>query len=477
MRLLVTITVAALLGGSVANAQVGVEAGILTGGNAGTIGGFAGLGASISLTAARIQSVIKGAITRHAAPSTVQINSLNRSYTRNFVPTVEGTYVVGVDWASPSPTPVTLRAGGAQVQATAEAPVTLQFTPAVRQPCAIALETQGDLPPAGLQADVQIVRQPGPGEPQLKSLLTPQQRASAWTRRGPQASLLPLTANLAARHCAGVADKTDLDQTFEQALGAVPAATPEDLEALVQSYDSLSEEARVEAYTADCRALRTAESPRAADVPEKLRKPTEEVAGDTAAPTASGGETGVYLVTFKRLECVDESNPEWWGSDNVGLLWTVVADQQVATGGSAIYGGFDDGVQQELSQADQATFREAVTVGTGLGLVIELWEWEAEAPASGLRTWAIRESLARSLVTPQPDYTHPKVQNSVSRELSVVADLIGQARLIWSADELAKLVSPGQASEQVVDLRPGTSALEYDAAGYYRLHLLVERVN
>lgn len=476
MRLLTTIAVAALLGATVANAQVGVEAGILSGSNAGAIGGFAGLGASISLTAARIQAVIKGALTRHTAPSAVQINSLNRSYTRNFVPTVEGTYVVGVEWASPSPTPVTLRAGEAQLQATAEAPVTLQFTPAVRRPCAITLETQGDLPGAGLQADVQIVRQPRAGEPQLKSLLTPEQRARAWTRRGPQASLLPLTANLAARYRVGVADPTDLDRMFAQALHAVPAATPEDLEALVQSYDRLSEEARAETYTADCRVLRTTDSPRLADVPEKLTRPTEETTDGTLAPTA-GSVTGSYRITLKRLECVDESNPEWWGSDNVGLLWTVVADQQVATGGSAIYAGFDDGVQQELSPADQSTFGEAVTVGTGLGLVVELWEWEAEVPGCGLRPWAIRESLARCLVAARPDYTRPKLQDSVSRELSVVADLIGQARRGWSADELAHLVSPGQVAEQVLELRPGTSALEYDAAGYYRLYMLVERFN
>lgn len=477
MRVLVAIAVAALLSGTVSYAQVGVEAGILTGGNAGAIGGCVGLGANISMTAARIQSVIKGAITRHAAPSTVEINALNRSYTRNFVPTVEGTYIVGVDWASPSPTPVTLRAGGAEVQATAEAPVMLEFTPGVRQPCTIALETQGDLPATGLQADVQIVRQPKAGEPHLKSLLTPDQRVSAWTRRDAQASLLPLTANLAARHQAATGEQADLDWTFGQALAAVPAATPEDLRALVEGYDSLPEDARIEIYTADSRALRTAATPLTSDIPEKLLKPVDEAAAVVAAATATTGETGSYRIKLKRLECVDESNPEWWGSDNVALLWTVVADGQVATGASAIYAGFDDGVQQELQAADQATFAEAVTVASGLGLVVELWEWEADAPASGLRPWAIRESLARSLVAPQPDYAHPKVQDSVSRELSVLADLIGQAQLIWRADELAALVTPGQVSEQVVDLRPGTSPLEYDASGYYRLYISVERLD
>jgi hypothetical protein len=56
-----------------------------------------------------------------------------------------------------------------------------------------------------------------------------------------------------------------------------------------------------------------------------------------------------YEVTFTKLYCVDESDPEWWGSDEPYVVFAVLTEEMAETGTAAqgfhtpVYGDVDDG--------------------------------------------------------------------------------------------------------------------------------------
>jgi hypothetical protein len=183
-----------------------------------------------------------------------------------------------------------------------------------------------------------------------------------------------------------------------------------------------------------------------------------------------------YRLSCLRLECVDETNPEWWGNDEVVWLLTAVGDGQAVTRAGGARGGLSDGVTQPLPEADRTIFGD-VTIAQGMGVAVELWRWNPPAPPSGLGPWALRESFANALAAPEPKFYDPKPQDDVSGELAVSADQIGTMQAVWTAADLRQLLQPGQKLEQTLDLRLADAPLQYDATGYYRLTLELERLD
>lgn len=196
----------------------------------------------------------------------------------------------------------------------------------------------------------------------------------------------------------------------------------------------------------------------------------------TAPGELAAGPASRYRLSCLRLECVDETNPEWWGNDDVVLLLAAVGDQQAVTRASGPLHDFGDGAAQPVPTEDRPVFAD-VKVAQGLGVAVELWRWNPPAPSSGLARWALRESFADALAAPEIQYTDPKRQDDVSAELAVWADLIGYQQAIWTAAELQQLLQPGQKLEKTVDLRQGDSPAEYDASGYYKLTFELERLD
>lgn len=86
-----------------------------------------------------------------------------------------------------------------------------------------------------------------------------------------------------------------------------------------------------------------------------------------------------YRVTFQDIICIDESDPEWAGNDEIVTRWAVEADDTVFSKGSAEYTGFSDGVVRGYQGDDRLVF---LSNGSGevrkhFTLATQLWEWDA----------------------------------------------------------------------------------------------------
>lgn len=598
----------ALLLVTAATAQVGVETGVLMGGNAGAVGAFRNLGSAVSrsvfrsthaafgpsgaagATGSRSGRVDWGAAAVSSAFSLVRGQA---SLSRTFIPPAAGGYVAGVSWATPGSTAVALKAGAKEATGTAAAPLLLHFHAASAAACSISLQADGQVPPLGLTGDLAVVRDTPAGQPRSKSLLSPAQRLAQFVREGPIPSLWPLLANLVSRHLSGVAHPTDLDRLFDKALLAAPQVTSADLQAVLHEYDNMPASARAQLITKPTRALRALPTPTMAAVSQELGQPgfgtgpaaevifggtppvltglqprlaagqayppgaLIRITGQNFAPeagrdqvylgtdlkrllsgpplpvvAASTGElqfripadqpdgsfyllvmvdrhlmstalslqvsqaavmpqlatasqsAGRYRLSCRRLECVDESSPKWWGDDNVALLWTVVADNRAVTQARGPYRSFHDqtirkipAAAQFMLPANQADWAHGVKVSRGLGLVVDLWQWYPPATAASLGPWALRESFANALAAPHPHYDDPKPQDDVSRQMSIQADLVGEQKIVWSAQELAKLLAPGQKLTRVLELRRGDTPAQYGPTGFYKLYVQIQRLD
>lgn len=90
--------------------------------------------------------------------------------------------------------------------------------------------------------------------------------------------------------------------------------------------------------------------------------------------------TPSYRITFDTMKCLDESNPEWWGADEIVTFWAVVADESVWKKNTGEYGGFDDGDIKEYRSRDRRVFPADASWGQvqhGIVLVTKLYEWDA----------------------------------------------------------------------------------------------------
>ena len=183
-----------------------------------------------------------------------------------------------------------------------------------------------------------------------------------------------------------------------------------------------------------------------------------------------------YRLSLTRLECLDETNPEWWTQDAVALVATAVADGQSLTRALGPQPDFGDGTTWDIPAEKQCLTETAgSSVTEGLGLAVELWQWQA--PTASLGPWAVREAFANALAAPHPRFDDPKPQDDVSSELSVSADLIGREQLVWTAQQLQALLQPGQTQTKTLDLRLAPTPEQSDATGHYRLTVQLERLD
>ncbi|MEN6643291.1 MAG: IPT/TIG domain-containing protein [Armatimonadia bacterium] len=569
-------------------AQVGVETGVSAAGHAGSIEALRRLGSAVSRSVFGSTGAIPAPATRLEPPSVFSMPPGASTVNRSFVPRTTGQYVAGVAWRSPGDAPVTLKAGAQEAIGTTAATLLLHFEAPANTLCTVGVSATGNLPPAGLAGDLDLVRDVRPGEPPSKSLLTPEQRLAEFTRRGPRQSVLPLLANLASRHLASAQPATDLDAVFDRALASAPQVTPADLQALIRDYDALSETVKLQCFTSRTLALRSLPAPTLAGVSALFTRPrfgpgsgysgamtaaapridalepavpaggayapgaTIHIVGENFAPqpernqvylgpelsrlistrplpvvaasptaltfqlpadlpdgslyllimvdrrnssracslridkagvntppaeaAAPAGPTTRYRLSCVRIECVDETNPEWWGNDDVVLLMTAVGDGQAVTRASGPLRGFSDGAAQPLAEADRTLLPEA-RIARGIGVAAELWRCNPPAPSTALGSWALRESFANALVAPEAQFNDPKPQDDVSSELAVSANPIGYQEVVWTAADLLKLLQPGQKLEKILDLRQADAPAQYDVSGYYKLTLELERLD
>lgn len=280
-----------------AHAQVGVEAGVLTAGSAGAVNPLQKLGAALSRSVFSSTNAIPAATaaaapaapTSPAATSLFTLSAGQPSVTRCFAPQATGAYVAGIAWRTSGNTSVTLQVGDQRVTGTTAAPVTARFSANAYSLCSIAVQAPGAT--GTLSGDLQVMREPAPGQAPSKSLLTPAERQA---QRGCRPSLLPLLVQLAERHLKGVPSPTDLDQLFDVALKAAPEVSVADLQALVSNYDATPDSVKAQSITAATRILRTLPDPTLAGVRRVLGQP--QLGSGTGFVAATAGPPAIAAI-------------------------------------------------------------------------------------------------------------------------------------------------------------------------------------
>ena len=183
---------------------------------------------------------------------------------------------------------------------------------------------------------------------------------------------IPVMMHMLKRYCADLpeGEKNSLDVSLTNALDAIPDAKDSLCEA-VEKYEAIPHEIKRRAFSPTYLDLATDQAIDVSQLQETLQTAIPEVPGVAeAAPAAAFGVTAglpmasaierfrrtlvkpprnKYELSFSHLYCVDESNPEFWGSDEPYVVFGVISEEMSESGIPAkafttpIYGGVDDG--------------------------------------------------------------------------------------------------------------------------------------
>jgi len=201
-------------------------------------------------------------------------------------------------------------------------------------------------------------------------------------------------------------------------------------------------------------------------------------------PYAYQVATPSYRLTFNTIKCLDESNPEWWGSDEIVTFWGIVADDRVWKKNTDEYGGFDDGDEKPYKTSDQRVFPVDANWGNvkyGLVVVTDLYEWDAGdvdavqdfigllgdvgagLSLAGLGTAALAviiEAVAWFLKT---------IIGAIVSWFGGDPDHLGTQDLNWTYRSLQQMLSPGASDSHSIRFENGGST------GSYRLGYTISR--
>ena len=200
------------------------------------------------------------------------------------------------------------------------------------------------------------------------------------------------------------------------------------------------------------------------------------VSGDNQPPSNWATLTVLpfqYRVEFQKMICVDESDPEWWGDDEIVTKWVIACDDKAWTKGTGEYTGFSDNTQKDYKDSDKVVFpidgpgavRKDLTIGTAL------FEWdEGDAKAWSEALGAVAD-IAKAIPYGNWISAALKVFGKLVSWFGGDPDPLGQNTRHWTA----------------ADLRDGCNAtgsfggaLEFvngDDVGSYRLLYTIYRVN
>lgn len=179
-----------------------------------------------------------------------------------------------------------------------------------------------------------------------------------------------------------------------------------------------------------------------------------------------------YRVTFGEMTCIDESDPEGAGDDEVVTRWALEADGTVFTKGSGEYTGFSDGVVKPYEGDDRVVFPGAGPgeVRTHLTLTTQLWEWDEGDAAD----WNTALQVVSSIVEEIP---------VVGQVLGVLVSLTGWLIKLCGGDPDSLGTHTDEWMSEDLFRETGTSGhvertawfSNDDATGSYRVSYAIER--
>lgn len=191
-----------------------------------------------------------------------------------------------------------------------------------------------------------------------------------------------------------------------------------------------------------------------------------------------------YRVNFTKMKCLDESNPEWWGSDEIVTFWGIVADDQVWKKNTDEYGGFDDGDEKPYKASDQRVFPPDANWGEvryAVVIVTDLYEWDVGDVnavqdfigllgdvGAGLSLAGVG-SAALAVVIEAIAWFLKTIIGAIASWFGGDPDHLGTQELSYTSNSLQQLMSSGQSYSRALLFQNSGST------GSYRLNYTISR--
>ncbi len=161
-----------------------------------------------------------------------------------------------------------------------------------------------------------------------------------------------------------------------------------------------------------------------------------------------------YQVNFVRLKCIDESNPEWAGSDEVVTTWVVGRDTEAWAKNTGEYTEFDDGEEQNYKVGDRTVYMPTGSPGEVkmlLTIATSLYEWDSGDVEAANKVIGFVGDLAAEILKyfEKPELAVlvkalvPLIQKLVAW-LGGDPDNLGTRYLAWTALELQQMTDNPQ---------------------------------
>jgi hypothetical protein len=184
-----------------------------------------------------------------------------------------------------------------------------------------------------------------------------------------------------------------------------------------------------------------------------------------------------YRLIFNRITCLDESNPEWWGDDEIVARWVIACDPLAWSKQSKEYTGFKDGTVKEFDDNDKTVFLpDGATGEVKKGLVVGtmLWEWdEGDVESWNQALDFISDAVGKIFKGTWAEYLK-YVFLGISKLVSWFGgdpDSLGERDIIWTAAEMQeKTNNPDHKFEDSL------SFLNDSDTGSYKLNYTLWRI-
>lgn len=194
-------------------------------------------------------------------------------------------------------------------------------------------------------------------------------------------------------------------------------------------------------------------------------------------------EPGRFSFTARDVYCVDESNPEWWGADEIVAYWVVAHDTMSYRVGSEIMEPFEDYTHKpfptsykNVLPSEYKSEGTGVEVRHGVALALMLWEWDAEQPQTG-RNWTwLNRDFKGGTGRVNNEYAHPRAYGPVMSFAGSEPDLIGKWRAVWKVEDLQQMVPAGHTVTKEIRLHRGYVEADWDDTGNYTVKLDIRRL-
>lgn len=159
-----------------------------------------------------------------------------------------------------------------------------------------------------------------------------------------------------------------------------------------------------------------------------------------------------YQVNFTKIKCIDESDPEWSGGDEVVVVWVIVGDNTAyakSTGDHKNYINFDDGDEDSFYPSDRTVFLPSGGPGDVkkvLAINTTLYEWDAGDVKAVNEVIGFVGDLGEKILTGTGQVEWAIVVKLLTPIVQKVVawvggnpDHLGDRRLAWSALDLLEL--------------------------------------